>query len=138
MSGNKINIDYETLLLKHKEEFFVSDIYIDDPGNNSKRVLTSREKKKIVDVFFSRFFIDFFRTKYPKTENFIFGSLVLLQKDGKPFVYWDDSNLEENYKGLNIDFQNVESDLIFNLTKNYKNMYDVSMLDDYNFFKNKS
>tara|TARA_A100000172_G_C3044260_1_gene111875 strand:- start:60448 stop:60864 length:417 start_codon:yes stop_codon:yes gene_type:complete len=137
MSANKIHIDYETLLLKNKEEFFVSEIYVDDPGNNNRRKLTSKEKKLIVDQFFSRFFIQFFNKKYPETKNFIFGTLKLLQKDGKPFIYWNDSQLEEKFKGLNIDFENVESNIIFNLINNYEKMYDVSMLDDYNFFKNK-
>jgi len=128
----EVEINFDHLLNKYREEFPVSSIYTEDKLKESSglvRKLTNFEKRKILENFFSRYFFKFFERKGRPMDHFLFGKIKLVKKDQNPFIHWYDQDFENFHNNLKMSFENVDSDLISNLTSNYQQQYDVDMLE---------
>lgn len=141
-SKKQIIINSETLLEKFNEEFSILKIFNDDLDKKSnetkKRYLTQAEKEKIVNDYFSRYFMSFFKGPFPIKNHFIFGKIKLIKKDGKPFIYWLNNKFDIFDSKFKMKFDNVDSNLISNLISNYERVYDVDSLENILFVKNKN
>jgi len=138
--NSDIDIDLEFLLEKFKTEYSVSQIFNEDeenePSEDLKRKLFNKEKNSIVNEYFSRYFIDFFMQKKPQKKHFLFGSLKLLKNNDELCVFGDAVNFCGSNQIININFEEVDSNLISQLIMNFKNQNDIDVLENHNSFLN--
>lgn len=127
---NLLKIESSKFLIDFKKEFEVNQIY-PESSSGSKRILTLKEKEKIQKSFFENYFLDFFENKRT-TSGFILSKKIKLFNINKNIglgLTNFDKNKPENQ--INISFEKIDSNIIFNLIKNYEVFYDIGLLENF-------